>query len=129
MSWLRALDRLRAEPLALFLAGGALIFAANALLGPALGLDDNPRRIEVTRADLVRFTQLRARAFSEEHASESFDAMSDAQKRAAYDRYGHASFQQGGGGHQHAALAITALGHLLGDPGGLQGMRLVGRAQ
>jgi hypothetical protein len=87
MSWRRALDRLRAEPLALFLAGGALIFAANALLGPALSLDDNPRRIEVTRADLVRFTQLRARAFSEEQASESFDAMSDAQKRELLAQY------------------------------------------
>jgi peptidyl-prolyl cis-trans isomerase C len=87
MSWRRVLDRIRAEPLALFLAGGALIVAANALLGPALGLDDIPRRIEVTRADLVRFTQLRARAFSEERASESFDAMSEAKKRELLAQY------------------------------------------
>jgi peptidyl-prolyl cis-trans isomerase C len=87
MAWQRALNRLRAEPLLLFLAGGALIFAANALLGPVLGLDGNPRRIEVTRDDLVRFTQLRARAFSEEQAGASFDAMTDAQKRELLAQY------------------------------------------
>lgn len=87
MTWRRTLDRLRAEPLMLFVAGGVLIFAANALLGPALGLDDNPRRIAVTREDLVRFTQLRARAFSEEQASTSFDAMSADQKRALLAQY------------------------------------------
>lgn len=79
----------RAEPLLLFLVGGALIFGANAVLGTALGLDDNPHRIEVSRNDLVRFTQLRARTFSEEGASASFDAMSDAQKRELLAQYLH----------------------------------------
>ena len=37
--------------------------------------------------------------------------------------------QQRGGGHQHAALAIAALGHLLGDPGLLQRVGLVSAAQ
>lgn len=37
--------------------------------------------------------------------------------------------QQGGRGHQHAALAVTALRHLLGDPCGLQGVGLFCRAQ
>ena len=30
--------------------------------------------------------------------SEAYDTLKDAQKRAAYDRYGHAAFQNGGGG-------------------------------
>jgi hypothetical protein len=40
------------EPLVYFLALGALIFAANALLHPSNGAD--PRRIEITRADIAR---------------------------------------------------------------------------
>ena len=31
-------------------------------------------------------------------ASEAYDVLKDEQKRAAYDRYGHAAFEQGGGG-------------------------------
>src|ERR1043165_8629078 len=30
--------------------------------------------------------------------SEAYDILKDDQKRAAYDRYGHAAFEQGGGG-------------------------------
>jgi len=33
--------------------------------------------------------------------SEAYDTLKDAQKRAAYDRFGHAAFQNGGGGGQH----------------------------
>ena len=39
------------------------------------------------------------------------------------------SFQEGCGCHEHAALAVTALGHLFGDPGRLQRVRLFCRAQ
>ena len=30
--------------------------------------------------------------------NEAYDVLRDEQKRAAYDRYGHAAFEQGGGG-------------------------------
>ena len=35
--------------------------------------------------------------------SEAYDCLKDPQKRAAYDRYGKAAFQQGGGGGGAAA--------------------------
>lgn len=75
------------EPLVLFLLGGALIFAVHALLGPQLDAGDNPRRISVSREDLVRFSQLRARVFSEEQAGGQFDAMSPAERKALLGRY------------------------------------------
>jgi hypothetical protein len=39
------------------------------------------------------------------------------------------AIQRGGGGHQHAALAITALRHLLGDPCLLHRMQLLSGTQ
>src|SRR5215213_6478734 len=33
--------------------------------------------------------------------NEAYDVLKDEQKRAAYDRFGHAAFEQGGGGGQH----------------------------
>jgi len=33
--------------------------------------------------------------------NEAYDILKDGQKRAAYDRFGHAAFEQGGGGGQH----------------------------
>src|SRR5471030_1284978 len=35
--------------------------------------------------------------------SEAYDVLSDEQKKAAYDRYGHAAFAQGGAGARGAA--------------------------
>src|SRR5688572_23503585 len=33
--------------------------------------------------------------------NEAYDVLKDADKRAAYDRFGHAAFEHGGGGHPH----------------------------
>ena len=33
--------------------------------------------------------------------NEAYDVLKDEQKRAAYDRFGHAAFEQGGGGQGH----------------------------
>lgn len=75
------------EPLVLFLLGGALIFGVHGLLGPTLDAEDNPRRIVVSREDLVRFSQFRAKVFSEEQARDQFDAMSLAERKALLARY------------------------------------------
>ena len=35
--------------------------------------------------------------------NEAYDVLKDGQKRAAYDRFGHAAFENGGGGRGHGA--------------------------
>lgn len=81
------LNWIRREPLVLFMAVGSLLFGVHALLAPHFGSATNPRRIVVDRADLVRFAQLRARAFSEERAESNFDAMIPSQKRSLLEDY------------------------------------------
>jgi molecular chaperone DnaJ len=43
-------------------------------------------------------------------ANEAYDVLKDEQKRAAYDRFGHAAFQQGGGGRPGAGGAQGGFG-------------------
>jgi molecular chaperone DnaJ len=45
-------------------------------------------------------------------ASEAYDVLKDDQKRAAYDRYGHAAFEQGGAGGFSGGFDFTAGGGL-----------------
>lgn len=56
---------------------------------------------------------------------EAYDVLSDADKRAAYDRYGHAAFAQGGGGAARGAdpfdLFREVFGGMGGDAGGAGG--------
>ncbi len=48
--------------------------------------------------------------------SEAYDVLRDEQKRAAYDRYGHAAFANGGhGGYEQAANFADIFGDLFGD--------------
>ena len=39
--------------------------------------------------------------------NEAYDVLKDADKKAAYDRYGHAAFEGGGGGQERAAQPAT----------------------
>ena len=39
--------------------------------------------------------------------NEAYQCLSDGQKRAAYDRFGHAAFSQGGGGGPVSAMMVS----------------------
>jgi molecular chaperone DnaJ len=68
--------------------------------------------------------------------SEAYEILRDEQKRAAYDRYGHAAFEQGGGGQQggfgfgggFADIFDEMFGDIMGRRGG-GGGRNAGRGQ
>ncbi|QXQ06321.1 molecular chaperone DnaJ [Sphingosinicellaceae bacterium] len=47
--------------------------------------------------------------------SEAYDCLKDPQKRAAYDRYGKAAFQQGGGGGGAGAQGFGGFGDIFSD--------------
>src|SRR5262249_31591030 len=47
--------------------------------------------------------------------SESYQILSDPQRRAQYDRFGHAAFEQGAGGFDFTAGFDDILGDLFGD--------------
>ena len=47
-------------------------------------------------------------------ATEAYDILKDDQKRAAYDRYGHAAFEQAGGGGSSAGFDFSGAGDLGG---------------
>src|ERR1700761_6977820 len=44
--------------------------------------------------------------------SEAYDVLKDDQKRGAYDRFGHAAFEQGGGGGGMGGFDFSATGDL-----------------
>ncbi len=44
--------------------------------------------------------------------NEAYDVLKDDQKRAAYDRFGHAAFENGGGGHPGAGFQEGGLGDI-----------------
>src|SRR5438477_396087 len=52
--------------------------------------------------------------------TEAYDVLRDAQKRAAYDRYGEAGLRSGGAGYHHVDLS-EALGIFMRDFGGFGG--------
>jgi DnaJ-class molecular chaperone len=61
--------------------------------------------------------------------NEAYACLSDPQKRAAYDRYGHAAFQQGGPGGGGLAAAISATSAISSKPSSAAPSAAAGRQQ
>src|SRR6184192_1791316 len=60
--------------------------------------------------------------------NEAYDVLKDEQKRAAYDRFGHAAFEQGaGGGHGFGSDFASSFSDIFEDLFGMGGGRRGGR--
>src|SRR3974390_278994 len=55
--------------------------------------------------------------------NEAYEILKDGEKRAAYDRYGHAAFEQGGGGPGFGAGFATSFSDIFEDLFGMAGQR------
>src|SRR3954462_4093154 len=55
--------------------------------------------------------------------NEAYDVLKDGNKRAAYDRFGHAAFEQGGGGHGFGADFASSFADIFDDLFGMGGRR------
>ena len=60
--------------------------------------------------------------------NEAYDVLKDGDKRAAYDRFGHAAFEHGGGGHGFGADFASTFADIFDDLFGMGGRRAGGRA-